>query len=405
MSALNNKILIQLILGLLLALFTVSTLQAQNKKELEAKKESLKKDIDYKNQLLEETTKNKKSSLNQLVIINKKIKEREELIATIKNEITLMGKEIQENTSSINALEKDIELLKEEYAEMIRFAYKSKNNLNKLLFIFAAEDFNQAYKRIRYLQQYSDYRTEQVATIRSKEESLRQRNEVLVNQRSQKEKLLSSEDRERLNLAGEKKQQNKVYGELQQKERELRAEIDRKEKERKALQKAIEKIIEEAMRASSKSSKATKFVLTPEAKALAQNFATNKGKLPWPVKEGVIIESFGINYHPVLKEVKTRNDGITFETKAGAEVRAVFDGEVSQIIRIPNYGKVVMLRHGDFITAYGNLKDILVRVGDKVTTKQPLGTVLVQNGKSQFEFQLRQSLDLLNPEYWLFEAK
>lgn len=405
MSKLKISFFHQRAVVFLLLLVVAMPLMGQNKKELEKKKETLKKDIEYKNQLLKETTKSKETSLNQLVIINKKIKEREELISTIKNEISLFSKEINENKQSITGLEKEIETLKEEYAEMIRFAYKSRNDLDKLLFIFAADDFNQAYKRIRYLQQYSDYRTKQVETIKAKEDALRERNEVLSRQKAEKQTLLNSEDQERANLADEKLEQNKVYSDLQQKERELRDEIKKKEKERLALQKAIEKIIEEAMRASANTSKATKFVLTPEAKELANSFATNKGKLPWPVEQGVIIESFGINYHPVLKEVKTRNDGITIETKAGATVRAVFEGEVSKIIRIPNYGKVVMLRHGDFITAYGNLKDVSVKVGDKVQTKQAIGTVLVQDGKSQFEFQLRQSLELLNPEYWLYKAK
>ncbi|MAX81873.1 MAG: peptidase M23 [Crocinitomicaceae bacterium] len=394
--------------SLLIALFVGIGLlaSAQTKEEYEKKKENLKKDIEYKNKLLKETTANKKASLNQLVILNKKIKEREELIATIKNEISLIDKKVKENEGKIDQLEQDIETLKDEYAEMIRFAYKTRNNLDRLMFVFAADDFNQAYKRVRYLQQYSDYRKEQAEAIRRKEEDLKAKNQELTVQRQEKEKLYGNEDLERMNLAVEKTEQNKVFSELQDKERDLRAEIKKKEKERQALQKAIDEIIKAEMEKMAKgSSKSEKFVLTPEAKALASNFAANKGKLPWPVEEGVIVSRFGINSHEVLKEVKTKNNGVTISTRKGAPVRAVFEGEVSAIFLIPGSGKAVMVRHGDYISVYAKLDEVYVKQGDKVATKQKIGTVMTSNNKTEVQFELRKSFDLINPEYWLYNAR
>ena len=398
--------LLTLFLGLCLSVFSQSKRQ-----ELESKKNNLKKEIAFKNKLLEETAKDKKKSLNQLVILNKKINEREELISTIKTETSLLDEEMEDNSKQIEQLEKDIEDLKDEYAELIRFAYKNRSNYEKVMYVFAADDFNQAYKRLKYLQEYTDYRKRQAENIKRMEENLRLENEKLLAKKEEKLELLESLGGEREKLASEKAQQNQVYSELQEKEKDLKQEIKQREKEQLALQKAIERAIEEEMRKAraeaGSTSKSGKWELTPEAKALAANFTTNKSKLPWPVEKGVITQGYGVHSHPVLTQIKVRNNGVTISTEPNSQARAVFEGEVSSVIVIPGAGKAVIVRHGDYLTVYGNLDDVYVSKGDHVSTKQALGRIRTDGDKTEIQFEIRkgQSAETLDPSYWLYNAR
>ncbi len=380
-------------------------LQAQTRKELEQKKSKLRQDIQYKNKLLKETQQTKKSTLNSLLILNKKIQEREELIATIKREISIIDQKISENEALIRTMQDDIKRLKEEYAEMIRFAYKTRNKSDKLMFVFAASDFNQAYKRLKYFQQYSDYRKRQTAAIMRMEKELEERNAQLLAQRKLKEELLGNESQERLQLSREKGDQQTLVASLQTKEKELRADIRDKEKERRILQKAIERIIAEEIRKASKAgTKKGVFELTPEAKALAANFTANKGKLPWPVEKGVVVSAYGVHAHEVVRSVKVKNNGLTISTQAGGVARAVFEGEVTGVIKIEGAGKAVMVRHGNFFTVYGNLNEVFVQRGDRVTTKESLGVIRTANNKTELQFELWQDSAPTNPQYWLFKG-
>lgn len=384
--------------------------QAQNKRqELEKKKASLKKDIEFKNKLLKETARNKKKSLNQLVILKKKISEREELITTIQSEIGLLEEEIEENTSTIAIMQEDIKAVKEEYAELVRFAYQNRSNADKIMYVFAAKDFNQAYKRLKYIREYADYRKRQAETIQRLEAELRTENDTLIARKEQKVNLLSSLDSERSMLAEERSEQNKVYSELQDKEKELKAEIRKTEKEQRALQNAIERIIAEEIRKAREASgsSSTGWSMTPEAKALSANFTGNKAKLPWPVEKGVITQRYGVRAHPVLTHLKIRNNGVTISTEKGAQARAVFEGEVSKVIVIPGAGKAVIIRHGEYLTVYGNLADVYVSAGDQVTTKQALGTVITDADKTEVQFEIRrgQNAETLDPSYWLYNAR
>lgn len=396
-----------LLLGLCFSAFS----QQSKRQELESKKSNLKKEIAYKNKLLEETAKDKKKSLNQLVILNQKINEREELISTIRTETSLLDEEMEDNTKQIEQLEKDIENLKDEYAELIRFAYKNRSNYEKVMYVFAADDFNQAYKRLKYLQEYTEYRKRQAENIKRMEENLRLENDKLLAKKEEKLKLIESLGGEREKLASEKEQQNQVYSELQSKEKELKKEIKQREKEQLALQRAIERAIEEEMRKAraeaGSSSKGDKWELTPEAKALAANFTTNKSKLPWPVEKGVITQGYGVHAHPVLTQLKVRNNGVTISTEPNSQARAVFEGEVSSVIVIPGAGKAVIVRHGDYLTVYGNLDDVFVSKGDHVSTKQALGRIRTDGDKTEIQFEIRkgQSAETLDPSYWLYNAR
>lgn len=377
---------------------------AQSKKDLEAQKDQIQKDIIYKNKLLEETKKNKELSVSQLVLLNKKISSREDLIRTINREIRAIDKQIEETNMLISSMEKDLQNLKEEYAKMVYYAYKNKSSYDKLMFIFSADDFNQAYKRLMYYQQYAKYREHQAEMIKKTQEALNGKIKELQQIRLEKQALLNQERSERNSLAKEKTEKQGVVNALQNDEKKLKAEIDKKKKEAVKLQKAIQKMIEEEIaREKAKGKEA----LTPEAKALSDNFALNKSKLPWPVEKGEITGKYGKQAHPILKGIEIQNNGIDISTTKGAMARAVFDGEVTKVMIIPGVGKVVMVRHGEYYTVYSNLKETFVQKGDKVKTKQEIGTVITDENKglTEVHFEIWKRQTIMNPVDWIYKAK
>lgn len=384
----------------------------QKKSDLESKKKLLQKEIQYTESLLKETKINKKLSLNQLVTLNKKIGMREELIRTINSEIKLIEKQIVEQKDIIDALESDLKKLKEEYARLIYYAYKNQNSYDRLMFIFASEDFNQAFNRLKYLQQYSSYRQHQAQLIVKTRELLDKKIDELKGKKQEKQELLGSEVQEKQNLAKEKGEQEDALGKLQKQEKELLKALKEKNKEQEQLKLAIKRIIEEEIRRMEAEAKKTKgntttksLGLTPEALKLSATFESNKNKLPWPVLEGVITGKFGEHPHPALKGIRINNNGIDITTSKDAGVRAVFDGEVTGIATMPGFGKVVVIRHGEYLSVYGNLREVNVKMGDKITTKQTIGVVDTDDTKSKTEVHLEiwKGTSVLNPELWLFK--
>ncbi|MFT4752911.1 MAG: septal ring factor EnvC (AmiA/AmiB activator) [Salibacteraceae bacterium] len=375
---------------------------------LERKKSRLKSDIEYKNTLLKKNEKERSNTLSQLVLLQDKIAKRVELIATINSEVKYLNTEIENNEELIASMERDVETLKEEYAKMIQFAYRNRSSYDKIMYVFASDDFNQAYKRLRYLQQYSEFRKKQTEDIKRLESVLIEKNSELLAERSEQEELLRSENKEQSTLAGEKSEQQEIYASLQSREEELKQEIKEKEKERQQMQLAIERIIAEEIRLAQKKNATKKGVwsLTPEAKALANGFTANKGKLPWPVEKGTITDKYGVHSHPVLKSIKINNHGVGISTNRGATARVVFDGEISRIIVIPGAGKAVIVRHGDYLTVYGNLKEVYVAAGDKVKVKQIIGEVVTIDGQTELQFEIHKGVNAttLDPALWLYKA-
>jgi len=382
-------------------------LAQKDKKELESKKKKLQEEMASLNKMLDETTNNKEISLNQLITLNKKISVREEIINTINREIELLEGQINAGNDSIGSMQTHLDELKKEYARMVYDAYKNESSYNKLMFIFAADDFGQAMLRMRYLQEYEEYRHKQAVVIDSNKKDLNQKVQQLQKRKDEKKELLGSQQDEKEKLASEKSDQQKVFTDLQGKEKKLREQIAEKQKAAKKLDEAIHKIIEEEIKkstakTSAKNPKNAEISLTPEAKALSKDFEGNKGNLPWPVVEGVIFKQFG-TYSP-LPGISMTNNGIDIATTKGAVVRSVFGGEVTGIVDLPSSGKVVMVRHGEYLSVYANLKDVFVKKGDKVTTKQNVGTLLYDEdeGKTLLQFQIWKGQNKLNPEEWLF---
>jgi septal ring factor EnvC (AmiA/AmiB activator) len=379
----------------------------KDKKELEAKKKKLQQEMANLSKMLDETTNNKEISLNQLITINKKINVREEIIATINKEVELLQEQINDGNDSIGSLETHLDELKKEYASMVYDAYKNETSYSKLMFIFAADDFQQAVLRMKYLQIYEEYRHKQAILIDSTKKDLNVKVQHLQKKKDEKKELLGSQQDEKEKLANEKTDQQKVLNELQGKEKNLREEIADKQKAAKKLDEAIHKIIEEEIKkstakTSTKNAKNVEISLTPEAKALSKDFEGNKGSLPWPVVEGVIFKQFG-TYSP-LPGISETNNGVDIATTKGAVIRSVFEGEVSGIVDMPSYGKVVLVRHGEYLSVYANLKDVFVKKGDKLTTKQNVGTLQFneEEGKALLHFEIWKGQNKVDPEDWLY---
>jgi septal ring factor EnvC (AmiA/AmiB activator) len=394
-----------------LALNLLFAFGQKDRAKLEQDKKKVEEEIEYTNKLLDQTRQTRQTSLNEVVILSKKINQREQLITTINGEVQLVEDQIVRAQDSINLLEKDLQSLKDEYAKMIYYSYKNKNMYDRLIFIFSADDLNQAYQRLKYFEFYNEYRKKQALLIQLKQKRLEIKLEDLAAIRNQKNALLMSQEQQREQLSREREEKNKTVKSLSKKEKDLQKTLKEKEAAAKKLQKAIQDIIADEIRlanerASKKggvSLKTGEFALTPEEKIISDNFLSNRGKLPWPVEKGIISSTFGEHPHPVLKNVKTRNNGIDLLSEPGTEARAVFSGVVTRVMNVPNNNNVVIIRHGEFLTVYSNLDQVYLKIGEKVTTKQKIGTVFTNNAdsKTELHFEVWQSKTLLNPEEWL----
>ncbi|NCG29309.1 MAG: peptidoglycan DD-metalloendopeptidase family protein, partial [Bacteroidetes bacterium] len=294
---------------------------------------------------------------------------------------------------------------KDEYSKMVVQAYKTRNGADKIMYIFASDDFSQAYRRLKYLQQLSEYRQRQAEAIIHTQKSLEKKRLDLEVRRTEKNQVLGEQNEEKLTLNREKQDKEKQLVLLTSQESKFKNELDVAQRKSEELRVAIKRAIERELAARSDESGGGGFNLTPEARELGKSFAANKGKLPWPIDKGEITALFGEQPHAFLKGIKVKNNGVTISTTDGSRARAVFDGEVSKIIILPGAGKVVMIRHGEYISIYTNLKETFVSTGDKVKTKEEIGIVVTDQGKTEFEFQLWKGTVLTDPSYWIYKGR
>ncbi len=410
----------------ILALFLVSSFQfpvsAQTKKELEKKQQLIHKDIEYTNKLLSQTRKSKTASLGQLITLNKKISYRTELIGTIHSEINSVDGQINYTNHQMDSILSRMEELKKYYGDLLYFAYKNQGAFSKLSFIFSATDFNQAYQRLKYLQQLSAYRLHQCDLIKELEDSLSGKKGELTGVKKDKTKLLTVQQKEKQNLDNEKKDQVAMVNDLSSKEKKLKNDLKDKQKLEAKLNRLIEdaihKEIEAAQLAARKKAtstltasattrntkvESTPYILsaTPEAMKLSSDFENNRGRLPWPVEQGFISSSYGRHAHPVWKDVVVNNSGVDINSSRGAKVRSVFEGKVTKIIVIMNKYAVIV-QHGEYFTVYSNLQDVSVRSGDLISTKQVIGTVQTDDdGKSEVHLEIWKGSNKMDPEGWI----
>ncbi|PQB05517.1 murein hydrolase activator EnvC family protein [Aureitalea marina] len=399
-------------LGLFFLLIGLTTLQAQSKKqqELEAKRQAILEEIKQINTLLFKTQGEKKSILTQVQDLDQRINARENLIRVTNQQANLLTREINDNLQEMERLREELVLLKEDYAGMISKSYKSKSQQSRLMFLFSSTNFLQAYKRMQYMKQYTKHRKAQGERIRIKSEQLQMLNTRLIEQKNEKELLIAENRQERSKLLDERKQQQGLVASLRQEESRFTRQIRDKQAEASRLERQIDAIIREAIAEANKSSGNTttttleRFALTPEAKALAANFTTNKGKLPWPVRNGVVTERFGTRRHPQFPQIQQTFSGVEIATEANSKARAVFNGVVFRIQQLKGANKAVYIRHGDYITIYNNLASISVKSGDRVTTNQEIGTVFTHptTNEATLKFFIYKNTKKLNPADWIY---
>jgi len=391
---------------LLICSVNLLTVAQNDKEKLQKSKQKLEEEINYTNKLLEETQKTKQNSVNEVVILRKKISNREELIQTIQNELATVNDQSRKLQQNVTSLNKELEGLKKEYAHMIVSAYRNRNAITRLMFIFSSSDFNQAYQRMKYFQQYSFFRKNQAEMITKKQQELSDQLVELEKIKKEKTSLLHAEEREMQTLSKEKSQKDATIQNLSKKEKQLKKTLKEKQESARKLQKAIEAIIAEEIRKAreKKSSSASNEIgLTPEELELSNVFSNNRGKLPWPSERGIVSNTFGVHEHAVLKGIQVKNNGIDILTSKDSEIRAVFDGTVTKVISIPNYQNVVIIRHGEYLTVYSNLEKTYVTSGDKVSTKQVIGKAYTneEEAKTEIHFELWKGKQQLDPESWL----
>lgn len=388
-----NKLVIIVLLSMLCGISL-----AQDRAELEDRKQKTQQDIELTNKLLEETQSNKESSYNDVLIIERRIKLREKLIRDINNEINYLEDKIEDNNEIISSLENDLKKIKEEYAKMIYYHFKNKEINNRLMYVLASESFDQAYKRIKYLQQYSEFRKKQVRLIDAVQKTLY--NEIINIQQEieNKEQLSEDKNAETIKLENEKIQKQKYLAQLSTKEDELKKKLEQQKRIAERLENEMLRLIEEETDAMSMEER-----LTPEERIIDNNFKSNQGKLPWPTKRGFVIRGFGEHEHPVLKGNVIRNNGIDISTIENAEVQALFEGVVSRVFSYLGANYTVIIRHGSFLSVYQNLKEVYVEAGDKVNTKQLIGKVYtdMEDKTTILHLEIWEEFEKHNPEQWL----
>lgn len=406
--------------------------KGKSKKQLQTEISNLQKEISNANQLLKKTKKDKEMTLNEVILLEKKIKQREQLIKAYNEQIAVLDEEIKAGQSNIKALNSDLGKLQKEYSKMVTFANKNRNNYERLGFVFASKDFNQAFRRLRYIREFTDARKLKMDQIAATEKRISGEVEASQQAREERAAMLADEKVQKAELQGEKEELNRQVANLKKQEGSIQQDIKNKQQQAQKLQKAIDDIIAEEIRkanaeaerkrkeaekkaankdkgktTTTKPSTTTKtetgMALTPAEKSLSTSFVSNKGKLPWPVERGVISSSYGKHASSVSSKVTVTNNGIDIATQAGATARAVFNGEVASVTKLTGSNTVVIIRHGEYFTVYSNLENVTVKRGDKVKTKQNLGTVHTSKteNKTELHFELLKQQVRQNPANWL----
>jgi murein hydrolase activator len=437
-----NRQIIQLWLTTLILCCIQADLPAQTQKvKLQERKAKLEQEINNTNKLLNQTQKSKEANLNQLYLINKKINHREDLIQAIGEEVNGLDGQIRSLSDTIYRLSTTLSNLKSEYARIITSTYNNRNAYSRLMFIFSSKSFNQAYKRLKYLQQYTEYRKAQVLAIQNTQQLLGKKKGEIEQQKSSKLTLKQRQELEKNELALEKTQKDKTLQNLTKQEKNLLRKLKEKEAAVSKLQNAIENLIADEIRKANeekakkaaaaakknaepakksspeKTATATgnKPVVKPapvignsmssnaEEVALSNDFSGNKGRLPWPVENGVIAATFGEHPHPEFKNIVVKNNGIDIAVAPGSKARVVFDGVVTSVMSIANMHFIVIVRHGDFLTVYSNLKEVSVKKGDKIKARQPIGSIYTdpEENKTLLHFEIWHGTALQNPGAWI----
>ncbi|MBE6334113.1 MAG: hypothetical protein E7071_04710 [Bacteroidales bacterium] len=390
-----------IILLILFSIFSFSTLCAQSVESLKSQRTKSENEIKKLNTLIEEAKKNKNSTIQQINLYERKISETNNVINTLNKEVDNLNRDIDKNFNSINNYEIQREKLLEFYGKAIYEQWKVRNFENQFLYILASNSFDQAYRRFRYYKEmkyFTKNKIKEIQIINDSLKSLNERNRVLLDRKVSAKVEVSNMQR---SLNEDKNREQTLLNNIKKNETSLRNKLNKEIANKKALDSKIKKLIEQQVKKSTQSSSTGQKVSQVDIQ-LANDFEGNKGKLPWPVDGGVIIEKFGTHTHPVLKNVQTNSSGIVISCKKDSQVKSIFKGTVVSIHFVSSSNNVVLIKHGNYFTLYVNLSEVYVKQGDSITTGQKLGKVAYSSEKgSTMELQIWKELTKLNPEFWL----
>jgi len=396
---------------LLFLLLGVTVIAQKTQAQLETERKELNAEIASISKLRKKGKYQQRSVLDKVEGLDKQIKTLDRLIRVTNQQANYISRKITANEDKVIQLNTEMENLKKDYSELIKKSYKSKSQQNRILFLLSSESFKQAYKRVQYIKQYAKYRKKQGLEIQEKKIKIEEITERLKVQKEDKKKLIAQNKQAKAQLKEDRAEQKSLVANIQKNQRKYTKQIKDQQRKADAIDKKIEKLIRDAIAKANKKAgvkKGTKtFALTAEAKVLAAKFDTNKGKLPWPVVKGSLIKRFGKQPHPVIPNIVINNSGVDIETDEDIVVRAIFDGEVSTVQAIKGAGKLIQVRHGDFISTYYNIEGITVKEGDRVLTKQSIGTVHTNKstGRSILKFSIFKDSKFLNPQKWIYKLK
>ncbi len=387
-------------------MFSQLILSQTTRKQLENQKAEIQKELKQINELLFKNKKQKAETFSDIEKLTLKIERKQEFIKLTNKQINLLNKDLQENQKKQDQLSIELSQVRSAYKELILQSYKARSGKNRLMFVLSSETFFQAFKRTQYIKQYAVYRKAQANKILKLSEELNKVKEELSERKQIKQQLLNDNRLTQKSLENEKKQADEIAFRLRKEEKKYKKNILAKQRESTRIDKQIDKLIRDAIAASNKSKeKSDSFTLTPEAIALEKNFELNKGKLPWPVSRGVVIQKFGTQPHPVVKTAKIKSNGIVIATEKSAKVKAVFKGKVLSVLRFKGSNPTILIQHGNYITAYKNLYKVYVTKGDDLQSGEVIGEVFTNSstGETSIQFSIFKRTTALNPLSWILK--
>lgn len=383
----------------ILLLYSFNQYSQQSRSSLEKERDVNLVKIQEAETILKETEKSKNITVGKLNVINKQIRNRQSLISNLRSDIKVQSDEIILIRNLIISLKRDLRILNNEYSDMIYSSYKSRSSLDKLTYIFSSKDYNQMFRRFNYIFQYSKFRKNQIIEINKVYEELEYQENNLSDVNKKQKKLLDDELSENNKLQKLKGRQRKIISDLNKKQRNLRKEIAERKVALENLDKLIRDIIRREKEALLKNGDDDINLLE-----ITEGFEANIGKFEWPVKSGFISNKFGEHPHPIIKNIKVKNDGIDIQTSKSSQVHAIYDGKVSTVAFIPGMNNVVIINHGEYYTLYAKLKNLKVQKGDLISEKQVIADLVTNNdGITQLQFQIWKNNIKLNPENWIIK--
>ena len=391
------------LLLILAALFCALNLAAQNQ-SLDALRDEIRRaeeEIRATNELLAKTKKDKQVTQNQLKLIQNRIRNRKQIIANLEKQTQVINGDIGTKNDTVHAMQNELTQLRKEYADMVYAAYKNYKLNNFLVFLFASKDFNDATRRISYMRRYNRMRQQKAEQIKSVADSLHVQIGELENRKAELTKVRDTRTQEVSSLGKDEKQYQSSLSEINTKSGKLSSEIRKKQSQINKLQQRIQAIIAEEARknrATPKSAAQEEYIAN-----LSGRFDQNKGLLPYPVRGGVIVDRYGVHPHATQKGLMVNNKGVNIASGSGAEVRAVFEGDITQIVFVQGLNNTVTIRHGNYLTTYSNLASVNVKTGDKVTLNQVIGRLSNSDDSDDcvLHFEIWKETENLNPEQWL----